>query len=82
MVDKEMDGIMTKFRNDCPSLNDSEYRMASYYFAGFDNTTVMIIMGISSLENTRSRKRFLRKKISEKYGLLGDHYASIIGGRT
>ena len=63
MIDAEMGGLMSKFRRDCPYLKESEYKMASYYFAGFDNTTVMIIMGISSLENTRMRKSRLRQKI-------------------
>lgn len=80
LVDNKMDGLMSRFRKDCPDLSDSDYRMSSYYFAGFDNTTVMIIMGIASLENTRSRKSYLRKKLSEKYGKIGDLYSSIIGG--
>ncbi len=79
LVDNKLDGLMSRFRKDCPDLSESDYRMSSYYFAGFDNTTVMIIMGISSLESTRSRKRYLRKKLSTKYGTLGDYYSSIIG---
>ena len=65
MIDAEMGGLMTELRKDCPDLKESEYKMASYYFAGFDNTTVMIIMGISSLENTRMRKSRLRQKIAK-----------------
>lgn len=79
MIDNEMDGIMSKFKKDCPALTESEYRMASYYFAGFDNTTVMIIMGISSLENTRSRKSYFRRKLSEKFGETGEYYSTLIG---
>lgn len=66
MIDAEMGGLMTELRKDCPDLKESEYKMASYYFAGFDNTTVMIIMGISSLENTRMRKSRLRQKIAKR----------------
>ncbi len=65
MIDTEMGGLMTEFRKACPDLKESEYKMVSYYFAGFDNTTVMIIMGISSLENTRMRKSRLRQKIAK-----------------
>ena len=65
MIDREMNGLMTEFRKACPDLKESEYKMVSYYFAGFDNTTVMIIMGISSLENTRMRKSRLRQKIAK-----------------
>ena len=66
MIDAEMGGLMTELRKDCPDLKESEYKMASYYFAGFDNTSVMIIMGISSLENTRMRKSRLRQKIAKR----------------
>ena len=81
LVDKKMDGIMSRLRKDCPDLSENDYRMSSYYFAGFDNTTVMIIMGIPSLEATRSRKRYLRKKMTSKYGAIGEYYSSIIGDR-
>ena len=63
MIDEETDGIMTRFRKEFPSLTESEIRMASYYFAGFDNTTVMLIMDITSLENTRMKKSRLKHKI-------------------
>ena len=66
MIDAEMGGLMTELRKDYPDLKESEYKMASYYFAGFDNTSVMIIMGISSLENTRMRKSRLRQKIAKR----------------
>ena len=80
IIDREMDMLMTKFRKDCPGLTESDYRMASYYFAGFDNTTVMVIMGISTLENTRSRKRYLRQKLSNRFGEKGSRYSFLIGG--
>lgn len=63
LLDAETDGIMTRFRKAFPLLTESELRMASYYFAGFDNTTVMLIMDISSLENTRMKKSRLKHKI-------------------
>ena len=78
MVDKEMDGTMSRFRKDCPGLTEQEYHMASLYFAGFDNTTVMIIMGISTLENVRTKKRRLKKKLLENYSQIGEHYVSIL----
>ena len=63
MLDDETGGIMNKFRKEYRSLTESEIRMASYYFAGFDNTTVMMILDISSLENTRMKKSRLKHKI-------------------
>lgn len=66
MIDLEMNGLMTRFKGDCPGLSDSEYKMSSYLFAGFDNTTTMIIMGISTPENMRTMKKRLKKKIQEQ----------------
>ena len=65
MLDKESGGLMSSFRKDYPYLSESEYRMASYYFAGFDTTTVTLIMDISNPENTRVKKSRLKHKIME-----------------
>lgn len=65
MLDAETHNLMTKFRQDYPGLKEEEYKMISYYFAGFDNTTVMIILGISSLENARMKKSRLKQKITK-----------------
>ena len=37
--------------------------MACYYFAGFDNTAVMVVMNLTSTDNVRTRKKRLRQKI-------------------
>lgn len=79
MIDKEMNGAMSRFRKDCPGLTEQDYCMASLYFAGFDNTTVMIILGISTLENARTKKRRLKQKIIELYDQVGERYVSLIG---
>jgi competence protein ComGC len=63
MLDEESGGIMKSFRRDYPEMSDSDYRMASYIFAGFDNTTIMLLMDISSLENTRTIKSRLKRRI-------------------
>lgn len=63
MLDEESGGIMKSFRRDFPEMSDSDYRMASYIFAGFDNTTIMLLMDISSLENTRTIKSRMKRRI-------------------
>ena len=63
MLDEESGGIMKSFRRDFPEMSDSDCRMASYVFAGFDNTTIMLLMDISSLENTRTIKSRLKRRI-------------------
>jgi hypothetical protein len=67
-----MNGLMTAFRKECSGLTEEEYKMASYYFAGFDNTTTMIIMDVSSSENMRTKKARLKKKIKELCDMNGN----------
>ena len=64
-LDEETGGIMSGFSKDFPSLTDQEKRLAGYVFAGFDNTTIMLLMGTSTLEHARVKKNRLKKKIEE-----------------
>ena len=73
MIDKDMDGMMTRLRKGCPGLSESEYMMACYYFAGFDNTTVMVVMNLTSTDNVRTRKKRLRQKIAG-FGKVGEEF--------
>lgn len=63
LLNEEGDRIMERFRDSFKNLSDEEYRLASLIFAGFDNTTIMIIMDISSLEYTRVKKSRLKHLI-------------------
>ena len=62
MLNEESNNIMKRFREDFPDLNEETYRLASFVFAGFDNTTLMLLLG-KSPANTRSLKNRLKKKI-------------------
>ncbi len=64
-LDNESGGIMRRFRNDFPELSEKEFQLASYLFAGFDNTTLMLVLGITTLEHTRVIKSRLKSKISK-----------------
>lgn len=64
-LDNESEGIMRRFRNDFPELSEKEFQLASYIFAGFDNTTLMLVLGINTLEHTRVIKSRLKSKISK-----------------
>ena len=77
MVDQEMGGVMNRLRKSYPNLTESEFQMASYYIAGFDNITVMAIMGISSRENVRTKKRRLKQKLIES-GEAGKQFAALL----
>ena len=47
--------------------------MACYYFAGFDNTAVMVVMNLTSTDNVRTRKKRLRQKIAG-FGKDGEEF--------
>ena len=76
LLDRDLDGIMGHFRQDYPNLSEDEFKLASYYFAGFDNTTVMMILGLPNLETTRKRKSRLKKKILDSAVLNKEKYLS------
>lgn len=65
-LNEESDKIMSSFRKDFPALKPEEYRLASLIFAGFDNTAIMIVMGITSLEYTRVKKNRLKNRIQKQ----------------
>lgn len=73
-LNEESGNIMTNFHNDFPDLKPEEYRLASCIFAGFDNTTIMLIMGITTLEYTRVKKNRLKNKIQKRPSELLDIY--------
>ena len=58
--------LSLSFRKDYPGLKPEEYRLASLIFAGFDNTAIMIVMGITSLEYTRVKKNRLKNRIQKQ----------------
>ena len=61
-LNKESDNIMARFRDDFPNLSPRDYRLASYVFAGFDNTTLSLLLDLEP-SNTRVQKWRLREKI-------------------
>ena len=61
-LNKETDNIMADFRADFPNLSQREYRLASYIFAGFDNTTLSLLLDLEP-SNTRVLKTRLRTRI-------------------
>ena len=73
-LNEESGNIMTSFRNDYPDLKPEDYRLASCIFAGFDNTLIMMIMGIATLEYTRVKKNRLKTKIQNRPSPLIDTY--------
>ncbi len=65
VLNQEGSDIMGRFRESFNNLSEDEYRLASLIFAGYDNTTILLIMGISTLEYVRVKKSRLKQKIED-----------------
>lgn len=44
IINSELDGIMSKLRNDFPSFRENEFRLLSYAIVGFDATTCATLL--------------------------------------
>ena len=77
MVDRGLGGIMSKFRQDFPGLDEGDYRFACYLFVGFDATTLMIILKMVSTAAVYVRKNRLKKMIIQSSSLHKELYLSM-----
>ncbi len=64
-ADQYLNGIMSRFRNDYPNLNDWEYTLFLYNILGFSNRAVCIFQNIK-LEKYYNRKSSLKRKIETR----------------
>lgn len=65
ILDSELEGIMTHFRNEMPKSKEWEVAMFSYLIAGFEATTISRLMDMP-INNVYAYKRRLRIKIETK----------------
>lgn len=77
IVDKHFDGIMSAFRKDFPNLSDDKYRLFCYSIAGFDPTTVALIMDVS-VDAIYMRRSRLRKLIASSNCTQREKYLSLL----
>ena len=81
MLNEESDNIVNRFRSDFPNLPEETVRLASYIFAGFDNTTLSLVLGTSP-SNTRSVKKRLKDRIALSSAIYRDEYLSYFPIKT
>jgi hypothetical protein len=74
ILDSELDGIMTNFRNEMPKSKEWEVTMFSYLVAGFDATMISRLMDMP-LNNVYAYKRRLKLKIEDK---KPEHYVQFL----
>lgn len=64
-IDKDMDGLITRFRADFPDLKEIDYLLFCYYVAGYDTKTISIILTEKTPNSLDAKKSRLKKMIME-----------------
>ena len=64
-IDKDMDGLITRFRADYPYLKEIDYLLFCYYVAGYDTKTISIILTEKTPNSLDAKKSRLKKMIME-----------------
>lgn len=65
LIDQQFDGIMTKLHSECPNLQKCDFLLFSYTAAGFDLTTIGMLLGNLSADAIHMRRSRLRKTLRE-----------------
>lgn len=63
MIDRNLGGAISHFREDFPGMKEADYRFISCIFVGFDATTLSIIFNMPSIDSVYMRKSRLKKKV-------------------
>ena len=74
LLDKECNEIVRRFKVEFPSLTDDEYRLASYLFAGFNNSFITLMMNRVSQDSIRMAKSRLKKKIASSTSNMKEEF--------
>lgn len=64
-IDENFDNLMSRFRQQVPSLNDRQLRIAVFVFLGFSDTTIASLFHDSNASVIRQVRYRIRKKIKE-----------------
>lgn len=63
MINRDLDGVMARFREDFPSYQEDTFRFMSYVFAGFDAATIRLLMDMASDAAVHTKKSGIKKAI-------------------
>lgn len=74
MIDRDLDNIMTHFREDFPMYGEDDYRFVSYIFVGFDTVTLMAIFQMPSSGSVYMKKSRMKKAIMESGSQYREQY--------
>lgn len=76
VLDASLDGVMTQFHKDFPGLASRDYQMMSFIIAGFDATTIAVILDAVSIDSVRMKKMRLKKMIMKSIPEIANRYVA------
>ena len=65
MLNQELNNVMALYRKEYPGQKEEEYRLVSYFFAGFDVPTICTLVGNKTKQAIYSKKSKLKQKIAK-----------------
>ena len=63
LIDQNNENVMRKLREECPDLPKNDWMLFAYTVAGFDKTTICMLLGNISPEALNMRRSRLRKNL-------------------
>lgn len=64
-LDRYCDGVMTKLKNQVPSIKGENCKLISLFFAGLPYSTVQLVLNRVSIESLKTARSRFRKEIKE-----------------
>lgn len=72
-----LNDVMKHFRKDFPTYSEEDYRFVSYIIAGFDATTISVILRMPSLASVYMKKSRIKKQILASDSEYKDQYLEL-----
>lgn len=76
-INEAMHGIMKRFREDFPGLNEKDFQFVSYVFAGFDATLIALLLKFPSVPAVYMKKSRIKKMISSNNSVNKHDYLAL-----
>lgn len=65
MLNQELSDVMSLYRKEYPGQKEEDYRLVSFFFAGFDVPTICTLVGNKTKQAIYSKKSKLKQKIAK-----------------
>ena len=66
LIDQNMENVMKRLREECPDLPKNDRRLFAYTVAGFDKSTICMLLGNISSDALNMRRSRIRKYLKTK----------------